>query len=247
MKILFSPSEAKSFESPLNGSLKESLSSLGLFDIQSEVIEKYNLFLDKSSKEELSKLLGLKKDVDIKRYKPIDIDSSFLQLAILRYSGVGYDYLDFNSLKDEHKKVLFDSLLIFSNLFGILRADDKIPLYKIKQGECIDGFDTAKYYKKHLTTPLDKLLKDELVIDLRAGFYEKFYTPTMPYISLKFLKNGKSVSHFAKAYRGIVAKELCIHNPKNEKEFKDMVISNLHVKEIQIKGKKTLYIYDIID
>lgn len=247
MKILFSPSEAKSFESPEHGDLKTSLSFIELFEKRLDVIEKYNNFLDNSSIKERSKLLGLKKESDIDMYKPINIEDSPLQLAVLRYSGVGYDYLEFSTLQDDAKKILLDSLLIFSNLFGVLRAKDMIPLYKVKQGESMGGFEPAKYYKKLFSQTLDNFIGDDLLIDLRAGFYEKFYTPSSPSISLKFLKNGKTVSHYAKAYRGIVARTLAIYNPKDEKEFKDMPIPDLHVKEILIKGKKSLYIYNIVN
>lgn len=247
MKILYSPSEAKSTLSPIKGHLKDTLSFPDLYSKREVVINKYNNFLKKSSNLELSKLLGLKKEADILVYKSIDIFKSPLQYAVLRYSGVGYNYLDFSSLNSSEKDVIFESLLIFSNLFGPLKANDKIPLYKIKQGELIGDFDPYKYYKEHFSSSLDKYIKEDLVIDLRAGFYEKLYSVKVPKITFKFLKNGKVVSHYAKAYRGIIARTLAIHNPQNEKEFHDILIPNLKIKEIQKKGNNSLYIYDIFD
>ncbi len=246
MKILFSPSETKDLQSPFYESLKPSLCFEELFEKRLEIIQKYNLFLQNATFEEKSKLLGVKKTKDIEAYKPLHVEKCGLQTAILRYNGVGYKYLDFLSLEDKAKKNILNSLLIFSNLLGVIKAGDKIPLYKLKQGESIDELNLAKYYKTHFSSSLDEILENELIIDLRAGFYEKFYTPKSPYICLKFLKNGKAVSHFAKAYRGIVARSLAICNPKNEEEFKKMPIEGLQIKEIQIKGKKTIYMYDII-
>lgn len=245
MKILFSPSEAKTINSPINVPLKDNLCFENLYEIRLEVLKKYDLFLQNSSLDEVSKFLGLKKESDILMYKNIDILSSPLQLAILRYSGVGYSYLDFSSLDDKPKETLLNSMIIFSNLFGPIMARDKIPLYKIKQGENIGYFNPSKYYKQNFSKSIDDFIDDDFVVDLRAGFYEKFYTPKTKRVSMKFLKDGKAVSHFAKAYRGLVARALAIYNPKDEKEFKDMPIPDLQIKEIQIKGKNSIYIYDI--
>ncbi|PID48311.1 MAG: hypothetical protein CR967_00585 [Proteobacteria bacterium] len=247
MKILFSPSEAKQETSSHFGYVKNSLCFEELFHKRLEIIEKYNDLLKNASFEEKSKTLGLKKEADINKYKPIDTKKCQLELAILRYSGVGYDYLDFSSLEDNSQRTILYCMYIFSNLLGVVKARDKIPFYKLKQGSFIQGIDTAKYYKQHFASKLDLIFEDELIIDLRAGYYDKFFIPKTPYISLKFLKNGRAVSHFAKAYRGLVARALAIHKPKDEKEFKQIPIANLHIKEIQIKGKKSTYIYDIID
>ncbi len=246
MKMLFSPSEAKEKSSSYKGKLQENLCFKDLHQARDEVLEKYNHILTKGSFEQRSKMLGLKKESEINEYAILDAKDLELETALLRYSGVGYKYLDFSSLEDKDKQTALENIFIFSNLLGIIKGSDKIPFYKLKQGEKIDGFDTAKFYKKALASRLDEELKDEFIIDLRAGYYEKFYTPKKPYVSMKFLKNGKTVSHFAKAYRGIAARAICIYKPQNEEEFKQMPIPDLHINQIQIKGKKTTYIYDII-
>ncbi len=247
MKILFSPSEAKSQQSPIKSDLKSSLSFHEHYDKRFEVLKKYNDILQSHNTKELSKLIGLKKEADILTYKDIDILSSSLQLAILRYTGVGYKYLDFNSLEEDAKQNILNSVIIFSNLLGPIRAGDKIPLYKLKQGENLQGFDLSRYYKENFSKSLDNFIGNDLLIDLRAGYYEKFYSPKIKRITMKFLKNGKAVSHFAKAYRGLALRALAVSNPQNEEEFKNMLIPDLQIKEIQIKGKNTIYIYDILD
>lgn len=49
-----------------------------------------------------------------------------------------------------------------------------------------------------------------------AGYKQsdKFYKITRPYTTLKFLKNRKTVSHWAKVYRGIVLRNVSKHNIK---------------------------------
>lgn len=246
MKILFSPSEAKSQNSPITSPLKYNLSFEKLFNIRLDVIEKYNYFIQHASDEELSKLIGIKDTKELETYKNLDILNAPLQQAILRYTGVGYKYLDFSSLNKEEQDIALNSIIIFSNLFGPVLAKDALPHYKLKQGENIGSFIPYKYYQERCNETLDEFLEGEFIVDLRASFYEKFYKPKHDRIVLKFLKNGKSVSHFAKAYRGLIARVLCKFNPQNENEFKDIPIPDLEIKEIQSKKETTIYIYEIM-
>ncbi len=247
MKILFSPSEAKSSNSPINLNLADELSFKSNYKAREQILQKYAQVLENFNTQELSKLMGLKKESEIKLYKDIDIFNSPLELAILRYTGVGYKYLDFSSLDEEAQEQICENVIIFSNLLGPIKAGDKIPFYKLKQGQNFKDCDLSKHYKEHFSQSLDEFIGDDLLIDLRAGYYEKFYTPKQKRISMKFLKNGKAVSHFAKAYRGLALRALAMHNPKNEDEFRQMFIPDLQIKEILIKGKNTIFIYDIID
>ena len=92
---------------------------------------------------------------------------------------------------------------------------------------------------------LDEYLKDEDIIDLRAGFYEKFYKIEKPYTTMKFIKDGKVVSHWAKAYRGIILKLLAQNNIKTIDELMNMEIQNLKIEEIKKQKQKTEIVYSI--
>ena len=62
---------------------------------------------------------------------------------------------------------------------------------------------------------------------------------------MKFLKDGKTVSHWAKAYRGIILKEMAKHLVMDENNLQSMDIENLSIVEIkQIKNKKEI-VYEI--
>ncbi|MCH9813229.1 MAG: YaaA family protein, partial [Epsilonproteobacteria bacterium] len=90
------------------------------------------------------------------------------------------------------------------------------------------------------------ILDDEFIIDLRAGFYLKFYTLKIPHITLKFYKGDKVVSHWAKAYRGKVVKALAKHQPQNEVAFQKIEFDNLQIREIIKRKQSSEYIFDII-
>jgi cytoplasmic iron level regulating protein YaaA (DUF328/UPF0246 family) len=243
MKILFSPSEGKIKKG--EGKLDINSFSFNSHD-RNQLLQRYQNFLNNASFEELSKLFGLKKESDILENKKIDIFKEPTLKAIAKYDGVAYDYLTYTKLSKMQQDFIDENVIIFSNLFGFLLAKDKIPYYRLKQGEKIDGFDIAKYYHDNFSKELDEYLKDELIIDLRAKHYEKFYTIKKPYITCKFLKNGKVVSHWAKAYRGTLLKELSKHQPQNEDEFASIEFENLMIKEIVTKGKMREFVYEIV-
>lgn len=121
-----------------------------------------------------------------------------------------------------------------------------IPNYKYKQGAKLPDISVEKYYNKHLTPFLDKEL-DEEILDLRAGFYEKFYRPkSAKVIAIKFLKDKKVVSHWAKHYRGRLLRELALQNIQNFSEFMAMQLEYLKLVEIQEKNNTKLLVMEIL-
>jgi len=167
--------------------------------------------------------------------------------TIQRYTGVAFDYLDYDSLDDSAKSYIDNSLLIFSNLFGVLRASDLIPEYRLQQGKMVDDIKVDRYYKPILKEPLDDMLEGEDILDIRAGYYDKFYKPSSTYTTLKFLKGGKVVSHWAKAYRGLVLRAIAVAQVNTLEDFLALEIEGLQIHEIQKKGLKSEVIYNIMD
>lgn len=244
MKILFSPSETKN-----SGGFNKSFDSSTfifpeIYSFREEILNKYNNFIKTASKAQLEKLFGTKKDEIINSYKK-DIFQSPIMKAILRYEGVAYDYLEYKVLDRNEQKYIDENVLIFSNLFGVLKASDEIPDYKLKQGETFENLKIEKFYFDSFSSKLDELLKDEDIIDLRAGFYEKFYQIKKPYTTMKFIKDGKVVSHWAKAYRGIILRLLAQNNIQNIDQLMSMEIENLSIEEIKKQKLKTEIIYSI--
>lgn len=245
MKILFSPSEAKSdFTDSLALNIK-SLCFSNKFLQRMFVIEKFLKFLSTSSLDKQQKLFGIKNEKECIKLKEINLLQARTCKAIQRYTGVAYQYLNFNTLKDNEKKWLYNNVLIFSNLFGPLLCNDEIPYYKFKQAETIGDFKPEVFYKENFSSEIDNYIGDELVVDLRAGFYEKFYKINSPHISMKFIKNGKVVSHWAKAYRGKVLRKLAQVQPTTIEEFENINFENLSIEEILVKKLKREYIFKI--
>ena len=245
MKILFSPSETKrpgGTPPPLQA---EDILFPELFDLRKTVLQRYANLLQHADDETLKRLFGVKKEDQLQANRSVDLFRDPTMKAVMRYTGVAYDYLDYDTLCETEQAYIDENMLIFSNLFGPLLARNRIPYYKLKQGEKIGDFAAEKYYAEHFTPALDDFLQEEFIIDLRAGFYLKFYKLKQPYVTMKFIKNGKVVSHWAKAYRGMVVRELAKYRPQNEKMFAEIPFKNLSVVEIQKSKLKTEYIYEI--
>jgi len=246
MKILFSPSETKR-EIITHGKLEEtSLIFPFLYEKRHHVLKQYQTLLETHDTTLLHNLFGIKDTQKILTQASKNIFDSFTCKAILRYSGIAYDHLLFETLNENEQAYLEENVMIFSNLFGPLLAGDLIPEYKLQQGESLGGFKTEVFYKEHFSDAIDAWIGDACVLDLRAGFYEKFYTLKRPYITMKFLKNGKVVSHFAKAYRGEVLREIALYQPNDEKEFGEIGFKQLRIREILVQKLKREYVFDII-
>ena len=246
MKILFSPSEAKYKDGNDVKFTKESFIFPELFKYREEMINKYQSFINNANKDEIAKLIGTKKE-DIINYYSSDIFKRNTKKVIERYDGVAYDYLKYEELSSLEKKYIDENVVIFSNLFGPMLAGDMgLPDYKLKQGEKLDNLAVEVFYKEHFSKALDEYLEDEDVLDLRAGFYEKFYKLSKPYTTMKFIKDGKVVSHWAKAYRGIILKAISKNNIKTIEELMNLEVNNLSISEIKVQKLKTEIVYNII-
>jgi cytoplasmic iron level regulating protein YaaA (DUF328/UPF0246 family) len=240
LKILFSPAEGKN-----NGGNEIARELLGSNNARKNIFDEYNKILDSKNEEDIKKLFGLKKFDDC--IPSINnIYNSKLMCAIERYQGVAYEYLDLKSLNSKELEYLKQNTIIFSNLYGPILGGDTIINYKVKQGNNVGDITPDKFYKDRFTYQLDLYLAKDEILDLRAGYYDKFYKVTTPYVTLKFLKNGKTVSHWAKAYRGLVLRALAKNNISSLEEFKSLEIDNLSVNEIKIIKNKTEIVYNIL-
>lgn len=245
MIILFAPSEGKRDGGVLPPLNPYTLIFPELYPKRCEVIKQYQKLLREGSDEELSELFGIKDSKEFERYK-ISFESAPTMKAIERYDGVAYDYLNYPVLSIEAKRYIDENVVLFSNLFGPVRAADPIPDYKLKQGSRIGTFAPEKFYKEHFSVALDTQIGDKEILDLRAGFYDKFYVPKTKTTTLKFLKEGKVVSHWAKAYRGIVLREAALHQIASIKGLLALDIEGLMLGEIIETKKNKEIIYTIL-
>jgi cytoplasmic iron level regulating protein YaaA (DUF328/UPF0246 family) len=217
IKILLAPSESKFDGFTYENINQDTFIFKNLYEKRLDAIKEY---------------IDFSNDKDILKRETIE--------AIKRYNGVAFEALDFNTLSSQSQIYIKQNTIIFSNIFGPINANDFIPNYVFKQGTKIPNFNIEKFYKENFTDQLDEYLKDEIIVDLRAKHYEKYYKidKNKNYITYKFIKNGKVVSHYAKKYRGILLRNMAINNIQTKEELLSLEIENLEkVDSIEEKNK----------
>ncbi len=246
MKILLAPAETKNSGGENKPFCKENFFLEELFEKREEIFNTYEEYVSSLTIEELSKWFGLKKLEEVEKYKE-SLKNKPTMKAINRYEGVAFDALDYKNLDEKTQKYIDENVLLFSNLFGPIKANDLIPDYKYKQGAKLPNINVEKFYLENFSDSLDEFVGEE-VIDLRAGFYEKFYkVKKANVLTFKFIKDGKVVSHWAKFYRGKLLQEIAKNDIKNHSEFMQMQIPGLKLEEIQEKKNVKLLIMSIED
>jgi cytoplasmic iron level regulating protein YaaA (DUF328/UPF0246 family) len=124
-----------------------------------------------------------------------------------------YDALDVASLRGAAAGRAKARLAVGSALFGLLRADDSIPAYRLSATSKLPGQPTLAARWRPLLEPLlAQMATTELVVDLRSGSYAALgRLPGAVHVDVVAERSdGKRtvVSHFNKAHKGRLARIL---------------------------------------
>lgn len=123
------------------------------------------------------------------------------------YTGVLYDHLGLASLSSRAAGRAAESLVIFSGLWGLLRIGDRVPPYRLSMGVKLPPLGgLGAYWRRSVTPVLDA--EPGLVVDMRSSTYATAWQPGGRAVAVRVLKDGKVVSHMAKATRGVIARSL---------------------------------------
>ncbi|MCV7414879.1 peroxide stress protein YaaA [Mycolicibacterium litorale] len=157
--------------------------------------------------------LGLspKQDAEIERNAALHTAPTLP--AIDRYTGVLYDALDIGSLRGAAAARARARLAVGSALFGLLRADDPVPAYRLSASAKLPGSPSlSARWRPALEPVLARIADGELVVDLRSGSYAALgRLPAAVHVDvLAEHADGRRtvVSHFNKAHKGRLARAL---------------------------------------
>ena len=127
--------------------------------------------------------------------------------AIDRYTGVLYDGLDAASLSVEERSFAAGSVAIASALFGLLRADDPIPAYRLSHDSKLPGLKLKAHWSGPVSAALAQV--DGPLIDLRSeGYVALGPLPDRPdAVTVRVVTEGeggqrKALNHFNKKAKG---------------------------------------------
>lgn len=133
--------------------------------------------------------------------------------ALYRYTGVLYDALDIDSLRGPAAARARARLAVGSALFGLLRAEDRIPAYRLSAGAKLPGRPALPSRWRPVLEPLlSELAAGELVVDLRSGAYiglgRLAGAVRVDVVAEQPDGRRTTVSHFNKAHKGRLARAL---------------------------------------
>lgn len=161
--------------------------------------------------------LGLSERQDAEIARNAELWSAPTMPALRRYTGVLYDALDVGSLRGAAAERAAERLAVGSALFGLLRAGDPVPAYRLSSGSALPGRGTLAAFWRPALDPVLAGLEGEgrqggLVIDLRSGGYAGLGRVPGA-ISVRVLTERPDgsravVSHFNKATKGRLARLL---------------------------------------
>jgi cytoplasmic iron level regulating protein YaaA (DUF328/UPF0246 family) len=131
--------------------------------------------------------------------------------ALERYTGVLYDALGIGTFTRAERRRAGARLAVASALFGVLRADDPIPGYRLSGGTSLPGVGGLRpMWHPALSKTLSTV--DDLILDLRSGPYVNL--ATIPHavavrvVSRDAAGRRLTVSHVNKAHKGRLAAAL---------------------------------------
>ncbi|MFL6142127.1 MAG: peroxide stress protein YaaA [Labedaea sp.] len=131
--------------------------------------------------------------------------------AVERYTGVLYDALGIASFTRAERRRAGGRLAVTSALFGVLRAADPIPAYRLSGGSTLPGIGGLRgIWHPVLSKTLSTV--DDLMLDLRSGPYAALarvpHAITVRVVGEDAAGRRVAVSHLNKAYKGRLAAAL---------------------------------------
>ncbi|MDA2890696.1 peroxide stress protein YaaA [Mycolicibacterium sp. BiH015] len=159
------------------------------------------------------KALGLSASQDAEIERNASLRTAPTLPAIHRYTGVLYDALDVESLSGAALSRAQARLTVVSALFGLIRAGDQLPAYRLSAGSKLPGRPTlAARWKPALEAVLAAAAEQELIVDLRSGSYAALgkvpAAVTVDVVAENPDGRRVTVSHFNKAHKGRLARAL---------------------------------------
>lgn len=219
MLILLPPSETKAAGGTGGPLDTAALSFPGLTPVREALIDDLGALDVDTAMQVLGVRESLRTEVEADR----ELRRSPTMPALLRYTGVLYDALDAPSLTREDPDA-WSRLAVGSALFGILRAGDMIPRYRLSSAVKVPvrgaapGASAPTLRKRWggLITAAVEATPDGrgqgVVVDLRSGGYRALgKVPGAVTVRVESVRpdgGRKVVSHFNKHYKGVLARVL---------------------------------------
>ena len=160
-----------------------------------------------------------------------------------------YDALDIGSLRGAALSRAHARLAVGSALFGLVRADDPIPAYRLSASSKLPGQPTlAARWRPVLEPVLADIATSELVVDLRSGSYAALgRLPSAVHVDVvaEHADGHRTVvSHFNKAHKGRLARALVTSRAEPDDAAKVAAIARRAGMRVERDGNELTVVVD---
>lgn len=134
--------------------------------------------------------------------------------AIDRYDGVLYDALDAATLPDAARAFAHEHLAVASALFGLTRALDPIPAYRLSADSRLPGVPLKAHWRASVAAVI--AAEPGLVLDMRSEAYAALgpapVRPDSLFVRVVTEEGGRrrALNHFNKAGKGALTRALLL-------------------------------------
>ena len=135
--------------------------------------------------------------------------------ALARYTGVLFDPLDVASLDAEAWDWADRHVVVHSALFGLVRAGDEIPAYRLSHDSKLPGTSLKKLWRDPVSAVLATV--DEPVVDLRSEGYVGLGPAGVRSTYVRVVSDAgdrrRALNHFNKKSKGLFVRALLTDRP----------------------------------
>ncbi|WP_166865231.1 MULTISPECIES: peroxide stress protein YaaA [unclassified Salinibacterium] len=211
MLILLPPSETKREGGDPDARLELGALAYGQLTPQRELLVEATVSLAADVEASLAALkLSARGVAEVERNRVIR--TAPVMPAVDRYDGVLYDALDGATLSEEARAFAHEHVLIASALFGVTRALDPIPAYRLSADSRLPGVRLKQHWAPALGEAL--AMHDGLILDMRSEAYAALGPlPTRAdavFVRVVSEEGGRkrALNHFNKAGKGRLTRAL---------------------------------------
>ncbi|HYE58178.1 MAG TPA: peroxide stress protein YaaA [Rhodothermales bacterium] len=137
--------------------------------------------------------------------------------ALERYGpGVMYEAMNFSGLPTGAQRRLLEHVVILSGLWGLLRADDLIPDYRLSMDTTVPGLGkVSAYWRPRLSPVLNQAVEGRVVWNLLPGAHREAWDDAHTYEAMALVRfeerqgeERRALSHGVKPLRGALVAHL---------------------------------------
>ncbi|MBF4599812.1 peroxide stress protein YaaA [Frigoribacterium sp. VKM Ac-1396] len=144
------------------------------------------------------------------------VTSSPTMPALARYTGVLFDPLAVSSLDADSWRWAHRHVVVHSALFGLVRAGDEIPAYRLSHDSKVAGTTLKKVWRSSVSRVLAGL--DEPVVDLRSEGYVGLGPAGEGSTYVRVVSDAggrrRALNHFNKKTKGLFVRALVTDRPE---------------------------------